>query len=85
MKLKILTLVIFIFCTSKIVVAVNGVIWNKDKQVFVPIFDISTFQSFRSYVLNVSRELETHNFQKQPLKLGVADVRINDNIQEIKL
>ena len=69
-----LIVLILISAVLKISTSLNIVIWNKDKQDFIPIFNISTYQSFRSITLNSSRELETHNFHKQPVAIAFFQV-----------
>ena len=76
--------VIIFFCAFKTVTAIYGVIWDKNKQDFVPIESVYNIsinnQSHRSYIFNRIRELETHNFQKYPLTIGFSQV--NDNFGE---
>ena len=78
MCLTMLKAVIFICALLEIATSSNFVVWNKDKLDFVPISNISNDRSFILDILNSSRELETHNFQNEPLKLGVFYVSINE-------
>ena len=75
--------VIICFCILKITAAINVVIWNNDKQDFLPTDNISTYQMDRLYILNRSRELEIYNFQNQSLTFGFYYVRKNKIILKI--
>ena len=70
----------------KIVNAINGLIWVKSENDFLPIFNISTFLKVKQNYFQVIRELEVHNFENEALKLGVFYVsiyRINFNFISI--
>ena len=60
----------------KIVNAINGLIWVKSENDFLPIFSISTFWFVKQNWLNKSRELEIHDFQNQSVKLGAFYVSL---------
>ncbi|RLU26058.1 hypothetical protein DMN91_002221 [Ooceraea biroi] len=47
----------------------NGVIWNKMQETFVPISSVPVYAMLQQERLKQSRELETHNFQLQNLTL----------------
>ena len=76
--------VIILFCTFTIIIASSCVIWSKDKQDFVPvesIYNISTYQTHASNILNESRKLETHNFRNQSLSIGFFHVSITNKYE----
>ena len=77
-----LRVVIIFYFALKIGTAIDGVIWNKYKQDFVPIefiYNISTYQLQKSCILNESRKLETYNFQNQKITIGYFNVSKNNN------
>ena len=74
---------IIFFCAFKIATAIDGVIWSKDNQDFVPIGSIYNFSSYPSQrlcILNESRKLEIHKFQNQTINIGFTYVRQNQTL-----
>ncbi|XP_017763142.1 PREDICTED: uncharacterized protein LOC108552949 [Eufriesea mexicana] len=50
--------------------SVNGVIWDKELEDFVPIFSVPAFAAVNHELMNRSRELELYNFQGRIVKFS---------------
>jgi len=57
-----------------LVATMNGVIWSKTQQTFVPISNIPIYAKIQQERLEKSRMLETYNFQLQNLTLTSFEV-----------
>ncbi|XP_031834155.1 putative glutamate receptor [Nomia melanderi] len=55
--------------------SINGVIWDKNTENFVPIVSIPTFAALNQEFLNRSRAEETHNFQERIVKLSYYEIK----------
>ncbi|XP_076624631.1 uncharacterized protein LOC143343538 [Colletes latitarsis] len=73
--MKELLLVAVIHVVTRPVQSVNGVIWDKKINDFVPIFSIPVFATMNQELLNRSREMETHNFQGNVIRLTYFEIK----------
>ncbi|XP_076624630.1 uncharacterized protein LOC143343536 [Colletes latitarsis] len=70
-----LLLLMMIHVTLRSVQSVNGVIWDKKTEDFVPIFSIPVFATMNQELLNRSLEIETHNFQGNVIRLTYYEIK----------
>lgn len=60
--------------------SINGVIWDKTMEDFVPIVSIPTFAALNQEVLNRSRAEEVHDFQGKTVRITYYEVKPRRNI-----
>ncbi|XP_076293986.1 uncharacterized protein LOC143215600 [Lasioglossum baleicum] len=69
-----LVLVVVVNCLLTPVQSVNGVIWDKQRNDFVPIVSKPIFAAMNQEFLSRSREEETHNFQGRAFKFSYYEI-----------
>ncbi|XP_053985408.1 probable glutamate receptor [Hylaeus volcanicus] len=68
-------LLLVIYTIPKSVRSVNGVIWEKTSQNFVPIFSVPAFAAINQELVNQSRAEEIHNFQGQVVRFTYYEMQ----------
>lgn len=68
-------LVVIIHVFTKPVHSVNGVIWNKKLENFVPIFSVPTFATVNYEIKNQSRKEEITTFQGRRFRFACYEVK----------
>lgn len=72
---KLMLLVVTIHIFTKSVHSVNGVIWNKKLENFVPIFSVPTFATVDYEIKNQSRKEEITTFQGRRFRFACYEVK----------